>query len=257
MFNSAFTVGQTRAGNPACTVNTVEHLTGLRVDHTVVVDFAGFAAMSRAVGGVPVCLPHPVYQGDLNPNLGYQGKLVFPAGRQVVEGARALQYVRVRHGLGDGSDIGRIRRQQAFLSSMIMAIRRQGLTATHILPLVDAATKNMTFDPGLGSPAKLLTFAMSLRQLDPAHIDFVTMPWRYAGARVAVVQPAANELWAALRHDRAIGRPARHAHHGAHRARPPRTGNASTQGTAHRPPADLSGGVRRATANLCSNLTYG
>ena len=240
MFNSAFTVGQTRAGNPACTVNTVEHLTGLRVDHTVVVDFAGFAAMSRAVGGVPVCLPHPVYQGDLNPNLGYQGKLVFPAGRQVVEGARALQYVRVRHGLGDGSDIGRIRRQQAFLSSMIMAIRRQGLTATHILPLVDAATKNMTFDPGLGSPAKLLTFAMSLRQLDPAHIDFVTMPWRYAGARVAVVRPAANELWAALRHDR-----------------PARTGNASTQGTAHRPPADLSGGMRRATANLCSHLTYG
>lgn len=204
MFNAAFSVGMTPAGNPACTVNTVEQLTGLHVDHTVVANFAGFAAMSRAVGGVPVCLPQPVYQGDVNPNLGYAGRLVFPAGRQLVEGAKALTYVRVRHGLGDGSDIGRIQRQQAFLASLVMTIRRQGLTSAHLLPLVDAATRNLTFDPGLASPAKLLGFALSLRSLDPHRIDFVTMPWRYDGARVAVVEPAARRLWAALSHNQPI-----------------------------------------------------
>ena len=223
MFNAAFSVGETPAGNPACTVNTVEQLTGLHVDHTVVANFAGFAAMSRAVGGVPVCLPQPVYQGDLNPNLGYAGRLVFPAGRQVVEGAKALQYVRVRHGLGDGSDIGRIQRQQAFLASLVMTVRRQGLTSSHLLPLVDAATRNLTFDPGLASPAQLLEFALSLRSLNPRQIDFVTMPWRYDGARVAVVQPAARRLWAALDHNQPIdGRGGAHGRRGSKSVRLPR-----------------------------------
>ena len=144
MFNSAFSVGLTRQGNPACTVNTVEKMTGLRIDHTVVVNFEGFATMSKAIGGVPVCLPNDVYQGDLDPNLHAQGRLIFKSGRQLVEGARALDYVRLRHGLGDGSDIGRIKRQQAFLSSLIMSIKQKGLEADHIFPLVKAATSALT-----------------------------------------------------------------------------------------------------------------
>lgn len=204
MFNAAFSVGLTRSGNPACTVNTVEKLTGLRIDHTMVINFAGFAAMSSAVGGVPVCVPNDVYQGDLNPNLGYQGKLIFKAGRQLVSGAAALQYVRVRHGLGDGSDIGRIQRQQAFLASMVVTIKNKGLELSHILPLVRAATSAITFDSSLSSPTDLLSFAEGLRGLNPKDIGFVTMPWRYDGARVAIVQPDANELWAALRQDRSL-----------------------------------------------------
>lgn len=204
MFNSAFSVGMTAAGNPACTVNTVEKLTGLRIDHTVVANFAGFAAMSKAVGGVPVCLPKPVYEGDLNPLLGHQGKLLFPAGRQIVEGQQALDYVRIRHGIGDGSDIGRIQRQQAFLASLVMTIRRHGLTVSHIWPLVNAATANLTFDPSLSSPTSLLSFAESLTALNPADIDFVTMPWRYDGYRVAIVEPDAARLWSALRRNKPL-----------------------------------------------------
>ncbi|MFE3060878.1 LCP family protein, partial [Nocardia sp. NPDC059236] len=82
MFNAAFSVGQTKEGNPACTQNTVEKLTGLRVDHTVVVDFKGFSAVTEAVGGVPVCVPKDVYQNDLNPNRRSRGKLLFHAGEQ-------------------------------------------------------------------------------------------------------------------------------------------------------------------------------
>lgn len=204
MFNSAFSVGLSPQGNPACTVNTVEKMTGLRIDHTVVVNFEGFATMSKAIGGVPVCLPKNVYQGDLDPNLHAQGALLFKAGKQLVSGARALDYVRIRHGLGDNSDIGRIQRQQAFMSSLVKTVRDKGLDASHILPLVHAATDALTFDPGLSSPAKLFAFSQQLDGLDPANIDFVTVPWRYDGARVAIVQPDADELWAALRADRPL-----------------------------------------------------
>lgn len=204
MFNSAYSVGQTEMGNPACTQNTVESLTGLKVDHTVVVDFEGFAALTEAIGGVRVCLPNAVYQGDLNPSLGTAGKLLFPAGMQTVSGDKALQYVRIRHGLGDGSDIGRIRRQQAFLSSVVMKVRREGLTTQHLLPIVNAATESMTFDPSLSSPAKLLAFGMSLRNITPQHISFVTVPWRYDGPRVEIVQRDAQRLWAALRADQPL-----------------------------------------------------
>lgn len=209
MFNSAFSVGLSPEGNPACTLNTVEELTGLKIDHTVIANFSGFAALSKAVGGVPVCLPNPVYQADLNPNRTDQGRMIFREGVQRVSGAKALQYVRIRHGIGDGSDLGRIDRQQAFLSSLIMTIRHKGLTTQHLLPLVNAATENLTFDPSLSSTASLLSFAISLRNFDPSQVQFVTVPWAYEGARVRIVQPDANRLFSALRANQPIdaGRP--------------------------------------------------
>ncbi|MEU9101919.1 LCP family protein [Streptomyces sp. NPDC048361] len=204
MFNSAFEVGETVEGNPACTQNTVEKLTGLRVDHTMVMDFEGFAKMTDAVGGVQVCVPNNVYQGDLNPKLKRKGNLVFAKGPQKVSGQKALDYVRIRHGIGDGSDIGRIKRQQAFIGSLIKQVKGNGLDPTTLLPLANAATKSMTVDPGLGSPSKLISFAMSMKGIDLHNTKFVTLPWRYEGARVAVVEPEADALFAALRADRTV-----------------------------------------------------
>ncbi|MFE7119142.1 LCP family protein [Streptomyces sp. NPDC057654] len=204
MFNAAFSVGQSPKGNPACTQNTIEKMTGMRVDHTVVVDFEGFSAMTSAVGGVKVCVPKDVYEGDLNPNRHSRGEQIFPKGEQTVSGQKALDYVRIRHGIGDGSDIGRIKRQQAFVSSLIKKIKGEGLNPTTLLPLADAATKSLIVDPGLGSADKLLSFAMSLKDIDLHNINFVTVPWRYQGARVAIVQPDADNLWATLRADRTL-----------------------------------------------------
>ncbi|MEU9091485.1 LCP family protein [Streptomyces sp. NPDC048428] len=204
MFNGAFSVGETAEGNPACTQNTVENLTGLRVDHTVVVDFAGFSALTSAVGGVPVCLPQDIYQRDLNPKRPTRGELVFGKGPQTVSGQLALDYVRIRHGIGDGSDIGRIKRQQAFVGSLVKKVKSRGLNPTTLLPLANAATDAMTVDPGLGSADKLLSFAMSMKNIDLHNTKFVTVPWRYEGARVAIVEPEADALWAALKADRTI-----------------------------------------------------
>jgi LCP family protein required for cell wall assembly len=204
MFNQAFTVGQTSSGNPACTVNTVEKMTHMRIDHTVIADFSGFAAMTDIVGGVPVCVPNDVYQGDLDPNRPDRGKLIFHKGVQVVAGAKALDYVRLRHGIGDGSDIGRMRRQQAFLASVISKVRAEGITPSNILPLANAATKYLTVDPQLGTGRKLLSFVLSLRHMSPNDIVFLTTPWRYDGPRIALVHPDVDRLWAALRADEPV-----------------------------------------------------
>ncbi|RKE18967.1 LCP family protein [Streptomyces sp. TLI_171] len=194
MFNSAFTVGQFAAGNPACTQNTVETLTGLRVDHTLVVDFKGFAAITSAVGGVDVCVPNDVDSYGIH----------LTKGRQTVSGQQAVDYVRARHGIGDSSDIGRMLRQQAFMSSLIKKVQGQGFDLTTLLPLADAATKSLTVDPELGSPYKLVEFAQSLQDIKLADIQFVTLPWRFQGERVAVVEPDASILWNLLRQDRTL-----------------------------------------------------
>ncbi|MER7751414.1 LCP family protein [Kitasatospora sp. NPDC097643] len=206
LFNAAFSTGGTDDGNPACTQNTVEKLTGIRVDHTMVVDFNGFAAMTKAVNGVDVCLPKPIYEGDINPNLKKKGDLVLPQGKQTVEGQKALDYVRLRHGIGDGSDIGRMKRQQAFLSSLASKMKKEGLSPTTLLPLADAATKSLTVDPGLSSADKLLSFGLSLKNIDMHDLKFVTAPWRYRtqDADIDLVQPDANKLWDTLKADQTI-----------------------------------------------------
>ncbi|AWI29637.1 LytR family transcriptional regulator [Streptomyces tirandamycinicus] len=254
MFNEAYSVGQTPEGNPACTQNTVEKLTGLRVDHTVVVDFKGFATLTDVVGGVPVCLPGDVYEKDLDPTRATRGKLLLHKGKQTVSGRTALDYVRVRHGIGDGSDIGRIRRQQAFAASLVRQVKSEGLTPSKLLPLAEAASKSMTVDPGLGSPDKLVGFAMSLKDVDLSDIRFVTVPWRYEGQRVALVQPDADALWRAVKDDRALdggavrdGGPSP----SAEKARP--------DAGASKPalPKGAADGSRSADDDLCSGLSYG
>ncbi|MFJ8474038.1 LCP family protein [Kitasatospora sp. NPDC094011] len=206
LFNAAFSVGGSDGGNPACTQNTIEKVTGIRIDHTMVVDFNGFSAMTKAVNGVDICLPKPIYEGDINPNLHKKGNLVLPQGKQTVQGQQALDYVRLRHGIGDGSDIGRMKRQQAFMSSLATKMKKDGLSPTNLLPMADAATKSLTVDPGLDSAQKLVSFGLSLKNIDMHDLKFVTAPWRYRtqDANIDLVQPDANKLWETLKNDQTI-----------------------------------------------------
>ncbi|MEU6232440.1 LCP family protein [Kitasatospora sp. NPDC047058] len=194
MFNSAFTVGEFPKGNPACTQNTVETLTGLRIDHTIVVDFKGVAAMTEAVNGVDVCVPNDVNSHNIH----------LRKGMQKLSGQPAVDYLRARYGIGDNSDIGRMKRQQAFLSSMIRKVQGLGFSLPTLLPLADAATRSLTVDEGLGTAMKLVDFAQSLQQIKLSDITFVTTPWRYSGDRVALVHPDVDTLWKLLREDRTL-----------------------------------------------------
>ena len=128
MFNSAFS----EAG-PACTIKTVQSLTGIAVDHYAVVDFSGFRSMVDALGGVTICLPEAIDDKRANLHL--------PAGRQVVRGEEALAYARVRY-IGDGSDLSRIDLQQALMSSM--ACGRQTVTPPRASTMERNPLKSMT-----------------------------------------------------------------------------------------------------------------
>ncbi|WP_055480304.1 LCP family protein [Sphaerimonospora mesophila] len=193
MINESFNYG-----GIGCTWRTVESLTGIHIDHFVKVDFTGFKAMVDALGGVPVCIPQPIHDT--------KALLDLPAGRQVLGGEQALGYVRARYSLGDGSDIGRIQRQQMFLASMVKQAM-SGETLTHPVKLfgfLDAATRSITTDPDLtvGVMKELLT---SARGLTAGQIRFVTTPWRYSithPGRVEWVQPQAERLFKMVAADR-------------------------------------------------------
>ncbi|MGW7530241.1 LCP family protein [Streptomyces sp. NPDC054783] len=95
--------------NPACTQNIIEKLTGLRVDHTVVVGFEAFANLTEAVGGWSVCVPQNLYQKDLDPDRATRGGLLSHQGIRTPTGEAAFGHVHVRQDIGDGTGIGCIK----------------------------------------------------------------------------------------------------------------------------------------------------
>ncbi|MEV7571109.1 LCP family protein [Streptomyces tanashiensis] len=195
-FNWAFEFGGT-----ACTIRTVEKLTGIRIDHHMVIDFRGFKKMVDAVDGVEVCLKEPVNDPD--------SKLKLPAGRQTLHGEQALGFVRARKSLGNGSDTERMDRQQQFLGALVNKVQSDGvlLNPTKLYPVLDAATKAITTDPGLDSLRDLYDLARSMRAIPTEKVQFLTVPrrsYRYDANRDELVQPAASELFRQLREDRPV-----------------------------------------------------
>ncbi|MET9257793.1 LCP family protein [Streptomyces sp. NPDC003717] len=202
MFNHAFEVG-----GSACTVRTVEKLTGVRVDHYAVVDFAGFKEMVDAVDGVRVCLREPVDDKA--------AKLRLPAGRVTLDGEQALGYVRARKSLGDGSDTDRMERQQRFLGALVGKVSGNGvlLNPVKLYPVLDAATSSLTTDPGLASLRSLYNLVRGLRDIPTEQVRFLTVPREaYPGNpnRDRLVQPDAERLFARLRTDAPVSVSAAH-----------------------------------------------
>lgn len=195
-FNSAFELGGT-----ACTIRTVERLTGIRIDHHMVVDFNGFKDMVDAVDGVEICLKEPIDDKD--------ARLELPAGRQTLNGEEALGYVRARKTLGDGSDTERMERQQKFLGALVNKMQSNGvlLNPTRLYPVLDAATKSLTTDPGLDSLRDLYDLVRSMRDVPTDQVQFLTVPrqpYRQNVNRDELVEPDASELFKQLREDKPV-----------------------------------------------------
>ncbi|MER7854884.1 LCP family protein [Streptomyces bacillaris] len=195
-FNSAFELG-----GSACTIRTVERLTGIRIDHHMVVDFNGFKDMVDAVDGVEICLKEPINDKDAH--------LELPAGRQTLNGEEALGYVRARKTLGDGSDTERMERQQRFLGALVNKMQSNGvlLNPTRLYPVLDAATKSLTTDPGLDSLRDLYDLVRSMRDVPTDQVQFLTVPrqpYRNNPNRDELVEPDAGELFKQLREDKPV-----------------------------------------------------
>ncbi len=195
-FNAAYAIG-----GPACTVKTVEALTGVRIDHFVVVDFVGFKSMVNAINGVKICVPEEVNDTVGNINL--------PAGTYNVTGQQALDYVRVRHDLGAPTgDIGRMVRQQTFISAMIKKVVSRGTLANplRLYNFLQAATNSLTTDPGFADLKKLASLGKSLQSVGLDKIQFITVPWEpYAPDPNRIVwSPDAGELFRGIKNDRRL-----------------------------------------------------
>ncbi|MFJ4950550.1 LCP family protein [Streptomyces sp. NPDC088760] len=154
---------------PACQVATVHRLTGIPIDHFVKLDFSGVVKMSDAVGGVSVCVSDDVYDT--------YSHLKLSKGTHTLKGVAALEFVRSRHGFGDGSDLGRTISQHIFLSAMIRKFKSAGTLTdpTAVYHLADAATKALTVDDGLGTVAKLSALADDVNKVPTKRITFTTM----------------------------------------------------------------------------------
>lgn len=202
-FNAAFAIG-----GPICTVKTVEKLTNIRINNFVVVDFEAFKKVVDAIGGVEVCLTSPAYD-PIVPGQGGSG-LDLPAGYSNITGEQALAFVRARESLGDGSDLGRISRQQEFIASMIRGMMDKGLLTNPamIYRVLSVVTSSITTNSEFASIKALQDFTLSLGSLKPSKINFVTTPYEIVEKGNVGWTPEADELWAALRMDQPWPAPA-------------------------------------------------
>ncbi|MEU2062220.1 LCP family protein [Streptomyces sp. NPDC013455] len=191
MFNSAYSVG-----GPVCAVKTVESLTGVRMDHYLEVDFSGFAELVDALGGVDVTTTE-----DIDDD---QSHLRLEAGTHHLDGKQALALARTRHGIGDGSDLGRIGLQQTLVKALLEQMAGTDLLTdpAALYRVADAVTTGLTTDTGLDSLGELVGLGRSLKGLTAGRVETVTMPVVTAPSdpnRVIADEPAASELWASLR----------------------------------------------------------
>lgn len=184
-------------GGPECTIKTLESLTGVKIDHWATVDFNGFIKVVDALGGVEVCLDRAVKDK--------KSKLDLPAGRTNVDGNQALAFVRARFNIGDGGDLSRMKRQQAFMGSIVRKASSTQLLLNPIslLKVIDATTKSLTTDSGLASSQRISQIALDLSAIEPSEVRFVTVPSRLSNSGATVEWTTrAKRLWQAIRNDK-------------------------------------------------------
>ncbi|MCX4660983.1 LCP family protein [Streptomyces uncialis] len=155
--------------DPGCTIRTVEAMSGIPANHFMMADFNAVKDLTTAMDGVEVCLDKPIKDKDSKLDLG--------RGEHTVQGEQALAFVRNRHGLGNESDLDRIKMQQQFVASMIRKMKTEVLgSPTRMFDLADAATKALTVDQRIGDIPKLTELAKELGKVDIKNMTFTTVP---------------------------------------------------------------------------------
>ena len=157
-------------GGPKCLVKEIQKLSGLSINRFIAIDFVGFARMVEALGGVEVCTTTPLKDYEL-------GTVLDHAGRQVINGATALNYVRARQVTTESNgDYGRIKRQQLFLSSLLRSLISEDtlLNPNKLNKVVNMFVGNSYVDNV--KTKDLVQFGQSLQHMAAGHVTFVTVP---------------------------------------------------------------------------------
>ncbi|MEU7576650.1 LCP family protein [Streptomyces sp. NPDC041068] len=204
--NEAFAIGGTSgevAGAAACTIRTIEANTGLRIDHFMSVDFQGFKGMVDALDGIEVCPKSAIHDKKAH--------LDMEAGCQTVKGEKALGYVRTRYSVGDGSDIGRIGRQQEFMEALTEKAHSKLTSPKSLYGFLQSATKSLTTDEELAGIKPLYDLASELKGIPSDRLGFLTVPNYPREADVPTDKanvvwqfPQAADLFSALARDKEV-----------------------------------------------------
>ncbi|MCX4847607.1 LCP family protein [Streptomyces sp. NBC_00893] len=194
-------------GGPGCSVATWYELTGITIDHFMMIDFSGVISMADAIGGVPVCVKGNVYS---HTSTGKGSGLKLEKGTTKIQGKQALQWLRTRYGFEDGTDLGRTHAQHMYMNSMVRELRK-GTKLTDpgkMMDLAEAATDALTVDKGengLGSVKKLYDLADELKKVPTKRITMTTMPNVYGTGtlkeRVLPKPGEAEQLFQMVRDD--------------------------------------------------------
>ncbi|WP_150241836.1 LCP family protein [Nocardiopsis quinghaiensis] len=187
-------------GGPPCVVRTIESLTGIRIDHFVHLSFMSFRDVVNAIGGVDICIPEPMQDS--------RSDLDLEAGQQILNGDEALSFVRARYEIGNGSDIGRIDRQQMFLAALADQVTSNDVLSSpaKLNGILQAVARNSATDQAL-TLDRMLSLAVTLSGVDLTDIDFHTVPWYQAPFdpnRVMWYEEEAAALFTAVREDRPV-----------------------------------------------------
>lgn len=208
MFNNAFATGAgtgtdatALAIGAACSINTVEKMTGVNIDEFMVVDFHGLETMVDALGGVNLYVSEEIDDPDYT-------QLHLSVGCQHLNGTDGLKYARARHGYGNGSDIGRIQHQQNLMGAMIRTAQSKNIlsNANELYSFARTALGALTTSEKMGDLNNLQGLASSIQSIGMDHITFLTVPNAPAesDANRVVATDDAKPIWKALKNDTAV-----------------------------------------------------
>ncbi len=185
------------AGGPELVAQTLESITGIRIDYWVLVGFEDFVSIIDAIGGVKMTIPTDVYDP-----IGSGAKI--PAGTQNLGAEEALSYVRTRKAFPNG-DIDRTTNQAKFLIAMLRKLHRQvEYSPTSLFRWTAAARRYARYDL---SAAEMFRLGVLASQVDPDNVGNVTVPVSYGrvgAASVVFISPEAADIYERFRETGAL-----------------------------------------------------
>ncbi|GAA2189119.1 hypothetical protein GCM10009786_20930 [Leucobacter alluvii] len=157
-------------GGLPCVAETVSELTGMEIPNAALITFDGVIGVSNAIGGVEVCLAQPIVDEHTDLDL--------PAGENTLVGLEALQFLRTRHGVGNGGDTSRISNQQVFMSALVQKMKSADTLSdpVKVYGLAKAAVENMTMSKNMASVQFMQQVANTVKDIDLQNINFVQYP---------------------------------------------------------------------------------
>jgi LCP family protein required for cell wall assembly len=200
MINTAFAKGGEKGGL-GCVAATVSELTGLKIDYAAQFTFASVIQMTNALGGVEVCLADPIKDRFSGLDLG--------AGVNTIQGEQALQFLRTRKAVGDGSDLSRIALQQTYMSSLVKKLKSDGTLGdvTKLYGIAKVASESLSLSRNLANINAMVSMALTVRNLDLENIQLVQYPVGESPSdpnRVVPQAETADQLMAAIAADSAF-----------------------------------------------------